>query len=168
MFLMSLLSEPCLRGHHPTPCRGKPLYMPPLPPLQGRAEEGQVWSRVYGWFPQLPWLHMLPASGVRHSAGSPDQPCLWDKPCPGKMNFLLRWVWDDSITKPATIKTSQYLRPWHICCPSKQVWSSHGNLQWSSSTWRSSTEKLGRDFIQGHVVTGRGEMALYWKRVDLD
>ena len=28
--------------------------------------------------------------------------------------------------------------------------------------------KLRRDFLQGHVVTGGGEMVLNWKRVDLD
>ena len=30
------------------------------------------------------------------------------------------------------------------------------------------TRKLERDFLQGHVVTGEGVMALNWKRVDLD
>ena len=30
------------------------------------------------------------------------------------------------------------------------------------------TGKLGRDFLSGQVATGQGEMALNWKRVDLD
>ena len=30
------------------------------------------------------------------------------------------------------------------------------------------TGKIRNDFLEGHVVTGQGEMAFNWKRVDLD
>jgi len=36
------------------------------------------------------------------------------------------------------------------------------------STWRGPTRKLRKDFLWGQVATGRGEMALNWKRADLD
>jgi len=27
---------------------------------------------------------------------------------------------------------------------------------------------MGRDFLEGHIATGQGEMGLNWKKVDLD
>ena len=41
-----------------------------------------------------------------------------------------------------------------------------GDLMAAFQHLKRPTRKLGRDTLQGHVVTGRGEMALNWKRAD--
>lgn len=104
-----------------------------------------------------PCLWLVPSASMASHAASPwGQTQCWqswpalpvEQAMPRQNEFLLRWVWENSIAKPMAIKkTSQYFRPWHIWCPSKQVWSSHGNLHQPSSTWRTSTGKLGGDFI---------------------
>ena len=43
-----------------------------------------------------------------------------------------------------------------------------GDLIVAFQYWKGPTQKLGRDFLEGHVVTRQGKMVLNWKRVDLD
>jgi len=65
----------------------------------------------------------------------------------------------------------------HLCCEDRlrelghSAWGREGcreTLQRPANTGNGPAKELGRDFLQGHVVTGRGVMALNWKRVDLD